>query len=125
MAQLSDDCFAFGGELMSGSEALGLIERHRVTFSYGVTTFLMDLLAAGLEGRDLASLQIYMCGGASIPPSVAYEAMARLPGRLVPIFGMTEHGHSTGTDLATPHAKLSSTDGSPTAASATTIVSTS
>src|SRR6059058_1850740 len=30
MAQLSDDCFAFGGELMSGSEALGLIEARTV-----------------------------------------------------------------------------------------------
>ena len=94
-------------------EALRLIERHRATFTYGVTTFLVDLLAAGPERYDIASLQAYMCGGASIPPSVAYEAMARLPGRLVPIFGMTEHGHSTGTDPDTPLDKVCNTDGSP------------
>ena len=30
MAQLSDDCFAFGGALMSGAEALRLIEARTV-----------------------------------------------------------------------------------------------
>ena len=54
-----------------------------------------------------------MCGGASIPPAVAEEALDRLPGRLCPVFGMTEHGHSTGTDPTTPRAKILSTDGSP------------
>ena len=93
--------------------ALELIQRHRVTFSYGVTTVLVDLLATGPERYDIASLRIYMSGGASIPPSVAREAMERLPGRFVPIFGMTEHGHSTGTDPETPIDKACTTDGSP------------
>ena len=95
-------------------EALRLIQEHRVTFSYGASTFLIDLLACPeFDDHDLSSFEIYMCGGASIPPALAEECMRRLPGRLCPIFGMTEHGHSTGTDPGTSFEKVCSTDGSP------------
>jgi cyclohexanecarboxylate-CoA ligase len=91
-----------------------LIERHGITFTMGATTFLLDLLGVpNLERYDLRSLAVFMCGGASIPPVIAREAARRLPGRLCPVFGMTEHGHSTGTDPWTPDDKVSSTDGSP------------
>jgi acyl-CoA synthetase (AMP-forming)/AMP-acid ligase II len=91
-----------------------LVERHRVTFTMGATAYLIDLLGlADLDRHDLRSLQVFMCGGASIPPAIAREAMDRLPGRLCPVFGMTEHGHSTGTDAGTPLEKVCTTDGSP------------
>lgn len=95
-------------------EALRLIQDHRINFSYGASTFLIDLLATpDFDSFDLSSFEIYMCGGASIPPALAEECMRRLPGRLCPIFGMTEHGHSTGTDSTTPFEKVCSSDGSP------------
>ena len=91
-----------------------LIERHGVTFTLGATTYLIDLLnAPDLERFDLGSLDVFMCGGASIPPAVAHAALRRLPGRLCPVFGMTEHGHSTGTDPETPPEKVCASDGSP------------
>jgi cyclohexanecarboxylate-CoA ligase len=95
-------------------EAARLIEQHRITFTMGASTFLIDLLGVSdLERYDLTSLEVFMCGGASIPPALAQEAMRRLPGRLCPVFGMTEHGHSTGTDPDTPLEKVCTTDGSP------------
>jgi acyl-CoA synthetase (AMP-forming)/AMP-acid ligase II len=101
-------------DIWDPKEALRLIQEHRVTFSYGASTFLIDLLACPeFDEHDLSSFEIYMCGGASIPPALAEECMRRLPGRLCPIFGMTEHGHSTGTDPDTPFEKVCSTDGSP------------
>lgn len=91
-----------------------LVERHRITFTMGATAFLLDLLGVqNLERFDLRSLDVFMCGGASIPPVIARDAMRRLPGRLCPVFGMTEHGHSTGTDPWTPEEKVCTTDGSP------------
>ena len=101
-------------DVFDPEETLSLIERHRVTFTYGAPTHLIDLLAVtDLERYDLSTLDVFMPGGASLPPSVAREAMQRLPGRLCPIFGMTEHGHSTGTDPDTPLEKVCATDGSP------------
>ncbi len=94
-------------------EASRLIEFHGVTFTMGATTHLLDLLECAKRGeRDLRSLRVYMCGGASIPPAVAERAVRELPGRFCPVFGMTEHGHSTGTDEATPLEKMLTTDGS-------------
>jgi len=90
-----------------------LIERHRVTFTMGATTHLIDFLdCQASKQHDLRSLEVFMCGGASIPPTVAELAVRRLPGRFCPVFGMTEHGHSTGTDASTPLEKVLSTDGS-------------
>jgi acyl-CoA synthetase (AMP-forming)/AMP-acid ligase II len=101
-------------DLWDAAEMARLIERHRVTFTMGPTAYLLDLLnLPGLDTFDLNSLQVFMCGGASIPPAVANEATDRLPGRLCPVFGMTEHGHSTGTDASTPREKVCTTDGSP------------
>lgn len=92
--------------------ALELMQQHRITFSFGVTTHLIDLLAADPERFDISTLRLYMSGGASLPPAIVQEAMTRLPARFLPVFGMTEHGHTTGTDPDTPTEKVCSTDGS-------------
>ncbi len=90
-----------------------LIERHRVTFTMGATTHLIDFLGCpASKQHDLSSLEVFMCGGASVPPAVAELAVRRLPGRFCPVFGMTEHGHSSGTDASTPLEKVLTTDGS-------------
>lgn len=92
-------------------EAAALVERHAVTFTMGATTHLVDLLDRD-AGAGLRSLRVYMCGGANIPPATAERAVRRLPGRFCPVFGMTEHGHSTGTDETTPREKVVTTAGS-------------
>lgn len=93
------------------AEAARLIERHGVTFAMGATTHLVDILERRAPA-GLRSLRIYMCGGANIPPAVAERAVRELPGRFCPVFGMTEHGHSTGTDESTPIEKVITTAGS-------------
>jgi cyclohexanecarboxylate-CoA ligase len=99
-------------DVWDAADAAALVERHRVTFTMGATTHLIDLLDRPLRVGDLRSLRVYMCGGANIPPSVAERALRELPGRFCPVFGMTEHGHSTGTDEKTQPEKLISTAGS-------------
>jgi len=60
--------------------ALGAIERHRVTYLAGAPTFLQDLLAhPDVARRDLASLRLYSCGGASVPPDLIRQARERIP----------------------------------------------
>lgn len=96
------------------SEALRLIERHGVTHTEGTTTFIIDLLAEPrLEGYDLSSLRLVMCGGAQIPPALAAEAQRRLPGFFCPVFGMTEQGQTISAHPSMPAEKVRTTVGTP------------
>jgi acyl-CoA synthetase (AMP-forming)/AMP-acid ligase II len=62
-------------------EALAAIERHRVTYLAGAPTFLQEILAHDDVGRrDLSSLRLYTCGGASVPPELLRLARERIPG---------------------------------------------
>jgi fatty-acyl-CoA synthase len=50
---------------------LDLVERHRVTFMFGVPTMFQRVArAAGWAGADLSSLRILTCGGSPVPPSL-------------------------------------------------------
>ncbi len=74
------------------TKALDLMRRHGCTFSVGATPFLRELLAvAQQEGERLPALCNYMCGGASVPPSLIYAAAEQfshcIPWRT---FGATE-----------------------------------
>lgn len=96
------------------SEAVRLFEAERVTYTIGSTVMFADLLeVSDLAARDVSSLLLSVCGGANIPPSVAAEVVKRLPGRLCPVWGMTENGICTATDESSPIEKVVSTDGSP------------
>lgn len=93
---------------------LELIQRHRVTYSFGAPTHLIDLL--GLSDAStgaLASLRVYICAGASVPESLAREALKRIPQAFCRAFGMTEVGHVTATERSNPVEKRLLTDGSP------------
>ena len=91
-----------------------LIERERVSFTMGATPFLADTLRVpDLDRRDLASLRLFVCGGAPIPQPLAEEAGRRLPCRLVPIWGMTENGAATAVMAGDPVAKITISDGRP------------
>jgi acyl-CoA synthetase (AMP-forming)/AMP-acid ligase II len=62
-------------ERWSATEAVHLIETHRVTFSVGATPFLQELTAeAERRGSALPSLRLFMSGGAPVPPEVIYRA---------------------------------------------------
>ncbi len=54
MAQLSDDCFAFGGPMMSVDEAVGIIAA-RVTAVQDVETVALNAADGRILARDIAA----------------------------------------------------------------------
>lgn len=57
------------------AKAVSLIDEYGVVATVGATPFLKELTAAAAAaGRDLPSLRVFACGGASVPPEVIYEA---------------------------------------------------
>jgi acyl-CoA synthetase (AMP-forming)/AMP-acid ligase II len=80
--------YAFGLELpfMSDSPAVlmerwdpaaavALVDRHGVTASIGATPFLQELIdEAERAGSRLASLRLFACGGAAVPPGLILRA---------------------------------------------------
>ncbi|PSC02901.1 cyclohexanecarboxylate-CoA ligase [Alsobacter soli] len=72
--------------------AAELIRTHGCTIAFGATPFLNEL-AASVErsGRPLPSLRLFPCGGAPVPPEVAYRAQRALaPCVVCRIYGATE-----------------------------------
>ncbi|HAE51109.1 MAG TPA: cyclohexanecarboxylate-CoA ligase, partial [Tistrella mobilis] len=73
-------------ERWDGSRALDLIEDHGVSVMIGATPFLQELTQAAESARAAgrppvaASLKIFACGGAAVPPEVVRRARAALPG---------------------------------------------
>ena len=63
-------------ERWNAAEAVDLIARHGVTFSVGATPFLKELLAEveRSAASALASLRLFMSGGAPVPPELIYRA---------------------------------------------------
>ncbi len=67
-------------EVWNPERAVELIEREKVTFCAGATPFLEGLLkAAQAKDSQLPSLRRFICGGASVPPSLIQQAFARFP----------------------------------------------
>lgn len=95
--------------------ALELIAAERCTFSAAATPFLIDLVShAAVCRHDLASLRLFLCGGAPVPARLVEEARAVLPHTFVsPLWGMTECGGVTTCPFDAPPEKLSTTDGRP------------
>lgn len=78
--------------------AFALMKRHRCAFMVGATPFLQDLVAVARQNDEkLTGLKSYMCGGASVPPSLIYEAAEHFP-CCIPFrtFGATESPTMTG-----------------------------
>ncbi|SEQ90468.1 fatty-acyl-CoA synthase [Lentzea xinjiangensis] len=60
----------------NADECVTLIERHRVTWMFGVSTMFADLAASPRwPAADLSSLRVLLCGGAAVPDAVirAYQ----------------------------------------------------
>jgi acyl-CoA synthetase (AMP-forming)/AMP-acid ligase II len=76
----------------NADEALALARTERWTHMAGATPFLEQLLAAA-RSRDerLPDLKVFICGGASVPPSLIREAAKRFERAVVTrVFGSTE-----------------------------------
>lgn len=71
---------------------LAAIERHRVTYMIGAPTFLQEMLAhPDVATRDLSSLRLYSCGGASVPPELLRRARERIPAMVAKrVYGSSE-----------------------------------
>jgi acyl-CoA synthetase (AMP-forming)/AMP-acid ligase II len=94
-------------------EAAVLIEKYRVTWALGATPFLYDLTKLPEQERlRLASLRVFACGGAPIPPSIARAAREALPNvSICPVWGMSETGMVTVVRPGDPAEKVVSSDG--------------
>ncbi|MGE0255106.1 MAG: AMP-binding protein [Alphaproteobacteria bacterium] len=62
-------------ERWDAAAAIGLVERHGVTFTVAATVFLQELTeVCAKEGKRLPSLRYFPCGGAPVPPEIIYRA---------------------------------------------------
>ena len=95
--------YAFEMPLMLGStavlmeswapdEAANIMEARGITHMAGATPFLeMLLAAAGQAGTTLPALKVFICGGASVPPSLIRRATEYFPNACVSrVYGSTE-----------------------------------
>ena len=80
---------------------------HGVTVSLGTTAFIIDLLNAGTDvRRGLDGVRLFTQSGDALPAPVAERAYKELPFRISRALGMTEFGHVTSTDAASPLARV-------------------
>jgi acyl-CoA synthetase (AMP-forming)/AMP-acid ligase II len=100
----------------NADDAVKLVETEGCTHMAGATPFLEQMLAAARRaGTRLPTLKLFVCGGASVPPSLIRNAAAYLERAVVTrVYGSTEVPvttvGATGRDDAT-HA--ADTDGQP------------
>jgi acyl-CoA synthetase (AMP-forming)/AMP-acid ligase II len=98
----------------SARAAAQLIEEHRITSSAGTPFFLSTLLdEAERTGRDISSLNRFLCGAAAVPVALVErsEAAGIVTWRT---YGSTEHPAICSGGPADPPAKRRLTDGRPT-----------
>jgi cyclohexanecarboxylate-CoA ligase len=95
----------------SARAAAELIEEHHITTSAGTPFFLSTLLdAAERDGRDISSLDRFLCGAAAVPPGLVgrSEAAGIVTWRT---YGSTEHPAISSGGPADPPDKRRFTDG--------------
>lgn len=101
-------------EVWEPERALDLVNAHRCTFMLGATPFLQDLLATARNRNDaVESLRYFLCGGASVPPELIYEAAEQFP-NCIPFrtFGATEVPTMTAGPVSRDQLRLAAeTDG--------------
>lgn len=79
-------------DIWEPERALDLVTTHRCTFMLGATPFLHDFLrVARARGETVPSLRYFLCGGASVPPDLIFDAARQFP-NCIPFrtFGATE-----------------------------------
>jgi acyl-CoA synthetase (AMP-forming)/AMP-acid ligase II len=72
--------------------AVDIMRRERCTHMAGATTFLQQLLEAAKQaGTRLSGLKVFICGGASVPPSLIRNAAAHFDQTIFTrVYGSTE-----------------------------------
>ncbi len=79
-------------DVWNAAEAFDAVKRHGCSYMLGATPFLQDMVSVARQrGETIDSLRYFMCGGASVPPSLITEAADHFP-NCVPFrtFGATE-----------------------------------
>ena len=125
IAHIGGSIYAFECPLLLGTTAVlmerwdpetavALMQRHRCTHMAGATPFLVALLeAAEQAGTRLPDLKVFICGGASVPPSLIRRAAATFDKALVTrVYGSTEVPVSTVGSPDDPD-RAADTDGRP------------
>lgn len=102
-------------ESWDAEQALDLVERYDVTFTMGATPFLSDLLDAASRRPSPSFPNVFVCGGAPIPPSLVQRAVREHQCHVVAVWGMTEYPVGTATTVGDDPRAASSTDGRPIA----------
>lgn len=79
-------------ERWNAEDAVGLMERERCTHMAGATPFLAQLLTAAEHGGTrLPDLKVFICGGASVSPSLIRRAASYFtPAVVTRVYGSTE-----------------------------------
>lgn len=108
IAHIGGSIYAFECPLLLGTtavlmqrwdpdEAVALMLKHRCTHMAGATPFLDGLLgAAERAGNRLPDLKVFICGGASVPPSLIRRATGYFDKAIVTrVYGSTEVPVST------------------------------
>lgn len=108
IAHIGGSIYAFECPLLLGSvavlmekwepdEAVALMQARRCTHMAGATPFLVGLLgAAERAGSRLPDLKVFICGGASVPPSLIRRATGYFEKAIVTrVYGSTEVPVST------------------------------
>lgn len=98
----------------NAADAVTLMRAQRCTHMAGATPFLVQLLAAAQEaGTRLPDLKVFICGGASVPPSLIRRAASYFARAAVSrVYGSTEVPVTTVGALADPD-RAADTDGAP------------
>jgi acyl-CoA synthetase (AMP-forming)/AMP-acid ligase II len=103
-------------ERWNADDGVKLMDVERCTHMAGATPFLEQMLAAAQRAHTrLPSLKLFVCGGASVPPSLVRGAAAYFERAVVTrVYGSTEVPVSTvGVTQRTDAAHAADTDGRP------------
>lgn len=80
-------------DVWNPEKAVEIMERHGVTFMFGATPFVSDIVNfPGIERRKLDQFRIFLTAGAPIPPTLVDKGKSVLNASIVPGYGMTELG---------------------------------
>lgn len=86
---------------------LELAERHRVTHSMMVPAQIRRIIEhPEFDRYDLSSYRAKLSTSAPLPPAVVREVLARWPGKMINVYGMTEGGMSAVLDCSLHPDKL-------------------
>ncbi len=100
-------------ETWDPDRALDLFGEYNVTFTMGATPFLRDLLDAAERRGEAVFPDVFVCGGAPIPPSLVERAIQKHDCRVVAVWGMSEYPVGTATSVTDDPELASSSDGRP------------